>query len=84
MPLFAPNYVESAFYNSLDLSLVAVLLFPVQASAQHLGIAISKLLLEAHGGQLLCKTNHTEEPYTEFILAIPPAESHMPVTEAQP
>ena len=59
-------------------------LFPAQASAQHLGIAISKLLLEAHGGQLLCRTNHTKEPYTEFILTIPPAESHMPVTEAQP
>ena len=59
-------------------------LFPAQASAQHLGIAISKLLLEAHGGQLLCRTNHTKEPYTEFILTIPPAESHMPTMEAQP
>jgi hypothetical protein len=51
-------------------------LFPAQTSAKHPGLAISRLLIEAHGGQLLCKT-HTmgQSLYTEFILLIPPAEA---------
>ena len=49
-------------------------LFPAQTSAKHPGLAISRLLIEAHGGQLLCRT-HTigQSLYTEFILLIPPA-----------
>ena len=50
-------------------------LFPAQTSAKHPGLAISRLLIEAHDGQLLCKT-HTagQSLHTEFILFIPPAE----------
>ncbi|MCU0318423.1 MAG: hypothetical protein MUC61_03785, partial [Amoebophilaceae bacterium] len=50
-------------------------LFPAQTSAKHPGLAISRLLIEAHDGQLLCKTRTIGRSlYTEFILFIPPAE----------
>ena len=50
-------------------------LFPLQTAAKHPGLAISKLLLEAHGGRLSCKIHAlSKQPYTEFVLMIPPAE----------
>jgi hypothetical protein len=50
-------------------------LFPAQTSAKHPGLAISRLLIEAHGGQLLCKTYTIgQSPCMEFVLFIPPAE----------
>jgi len=50
-------------------------LFPLQTTAKHPGLAISKLLLEAHGGWLLCNTSAlSKNTYTEFVFMIPPAE----------
>jgi hypothetical protein len=50
-------------------------LFPAQTSAKHPGLTISRLLVEAHGGQLLCKTYTMGQAlYTEFVLLIPPAQ----------
>jgi nitrogen-specific signal transduction histidine kinase len=40
-----------------------------------LGLAISKLLIEAHGGRLLYATgSQSQNVYTEFIIFLPPAE----------
>jgi hypothetical protein len=49
-------------------------LFPLKEATRNLGLAISRLLLEAHSGHLLCKTYSLPgQAYTEFVLAIPPA-----------
>ena len=50
-------------------------LFPPNAYAKHMGLALSRLLLEAHGGQLLCKTHALpHEAYTEFTIILPMAD----------
>jgi K+-sensing histidine kinase KdpD len=50
-------------------------LFPLKEKTQNMGLAISRLLIEAHGGHLLCKTCSVPgQAYTEFVLVIPPAE----------
>jgi Na+/proline symporter len=50
-------------------------LFPLKEKTQNMGLAISRLLIEAHGGHLLCKTcSIPSQAYTEFVLVIPPAE----------
>jgi hypothetical protein len=49
-------------------------LFPLKEKTQNMGLAISRLLIEAHGGHLLCKTCSVPgQAYTEFVLVIPPA-----------
>jgi len=51
------------------------LLFPPKETTQNMGLAISRLLIEAHGGNLLCKTcSIPGQAYTEFVLIIPPAD----------
>jgi Na+/proline symporter len=50
-------------------------LFPAKEMAKHPGLAISKLLIEAHGGRLLYATgSQPQNAYTEFIIFLPPAE----------
>jgi hypothetical protein len=50
-------------------------LFPPKETTKNMGLAISRLLIEGHGGQLLCKTSSLPgQSYTEFVLVIPPAE----------
>ena len=50
-------------------------LFPAKETAKHPGLAISRLLIEAQGGHLLYATNDLpQDPYTEFIIALPHAE----------
>jgi K+-sensing histidine kinase KdpD len=50
-------------------------LFPLKETTRNMGLAISRLLIEAHGGYLLCKTcSIPGRAYTEFVLVIPPAE----------
>jgi Na+/proline symporter len=50
-------------------------LFPAKETAKHPGLAISKLLIEAHGGHLLYATgSQPQNVYTEFIIFLPPAE----------
>jgi uncharacterized protein involved in tolerance to divalent cations len=50
-------------------------LFPLKETTKNMGLAISRMLLEAHSGQLLCKTYFIPgHAYTEFVLVIPPAE----------
>ena len=50
-------------------------LFPLKEKTQNMGLAISRLLIEAHGGHVLCKTcSIPGRAYTEFVLVIPPAE----------
>jgi nitrogen-specific signal transduction histidine kinase len=50
-------------------------LFSLKATTRNMGLAISRLLIEAHGGHLLCKTcSLPGQAYTEFVLVIPPAE----------
>ena len=45
-------------------------------------LAISRLLLEAHCGQLLCKLNAEKgKGYTEFILELPLAYQDNPALE---
>jgi len=40
-----------------------------------MGLAIGRLLIGAHGGNLLCKTcSIPGQAYTEFVLIIPPAD----------
>ena len=61
--------------HSLSLSSLDELcmLFPARATTKHLGLAISKLLLEAQGGDLLYAVNDLpKNTYTEFILTLPP------------
>ena len=61
--------------QALSLSLLDELftLFPARATTKHLGLAISQLLAKAQGGDLLYAVNDLpEDPYTEFILTIPP------------
>ena len=54
-------------------------LFPVKEKARNLGLAISKLLVEAQGGRLLYATSAIpRDSYTEFIIALPPAEEKPP------
>jgi Na+/proline symporter len=53
-------------------------LFPAKATAKHLGLAISKLLIEAQGGRLLYATGSLpQNSYTEFIIYLPPAEEKL-------
>ena len=50
-------------------------LFSPQETTKNMGLAISRLLIEGHGGNLLCKTSSIPgQAYTEFVLLIPPAE----------
>jgi Na+/proline symporter len=50
-------------------------LFPLKETSRNMGLAISRLLIEAHGGHLLCKTcSLPGQAYTEFVLVLPPAE----------
>jgi hypothetical protein len=50
-------------------------LFPFKATTKNMGLAISRLLIEAHGGHLLCKTcSIPGQAHTEFVLMLPPAE----------
>jgi K+-sensing histidine kinase KdpD len=54
-------------------------LFSFNATTKNMGLAIGRLLIEAQGGHLLCKTySMPGQAYTEFVLVIPPAG-----TEAQ-
>jgi K+-sensing histidine kinase KdpD len=58
-------------------------LFPVKATTHHLGLAISKLLVEAQGGRLSYEV-HTlpQASYTEFIINLPAAHTyHVSVEE---
>ena len=51
-------------------------LFPFQTITKNPGLAISKLLIEAHRGRLLYKTSALpSNPYTEFSITLPFAES---------
>jgi Na+/proline symporter len=51
-------------------------LFPAKGSTHHLGLAISRVLIEAQGGSLLYQTHAaSQQPYTEFTIALPPATS---------
>jgi K+-sensing histidine kinase KdpD len=50
-------------------------LFSPREKTKNMGLAISRLLIEAHGGHLLCKTcSIPGQAYTEFVLVIPPAD----------
>jgi nitrogen-specific signal transduction histidine kinase len=50
-------------------------LFSPKGTTKNVGLAISRLLIEAHGGHLLCKTcSIPGQTYTEFVLVIPPAD----------
>jgi K+-sensing histidine kinase KdpD len=50
-------------------------LFSLKETTRNLGLAISRILLEAHGGQLLCLTYSIPgQAYTAFVLVMPPAE----------
>ena len=51
-------------------------LFPTQETTHHLGLAISKLLIEAHGGQLSYEAyTLPQESYTEFVINLPAANA---------
>ena len=67
--------------QALSLTLLDELcmLFPARATTKHLGLAISKLLLEAQGGDLLYAVNALpKNTYTEFILTLPPTSLGSP------
>lgn len=50
-------------------------LFPAQETTHHLGLAISKLLIEAQGGSLWYATHASpQENYTDFTLMLPNAD----------
>jgi len=50
-------------------------LFPRKETAKNMGLAIGRLLIGAHGGNLLCKTcSIPGQAYAEFVLIIPPAD----------
>ncbi|MCU0318211.1 MAG: hypothetical protein MUC61_02605 [Amoebophilaceae bacterium] len=69
--------------QAVSASLVQELLslFPLKETARNMGLAISRLLIEAHGGHLLCKTcSLPGQAYTEFVLVIPPAEAKVEVS----
>jgi Na+/proline symporter len=62
--------------QAVSASLVQELLslFPLKETASNMGLVISRLLIEAHGGHLLCKTcSIPGRAYTEFVVVIPPA-----------
>jgi Na+/proline symporter len=53
-------------------------LFSPQETTKNMGLAISRLLIEGHGGNLLCKTSSIPgQAYTEFVLLIPPADTEV-------
>jgi Na+/proline symporter len=63
--------------QAIAVSLVQELfsLFPLKETARNMSLAISRLLIEAHGGHMLCKTcSIPGQAYTEFVLMLPPAE----------
>jgi hypothetical protein len=63
--------------QAVAVSLVQELLslFPLKATTRNMGLAIGRLLIEAHGGHVLCKTcSIPGQAYTEFVLVIPPAK----------
>ena len=69
--------------QAVSVSLVQELLslFPLKEKARNMGLAISRLLIEAHGGHLLCKTcSIPGQAYTEFVLVMPPAGSETEVS----
>ena len=50
-------------------------LFTPQTNAKNMGLAISRLLIEAHQGSLLSKTNAlASDLYTEFVITLPSVE----------
>ncbi|MHA7878121.1 MAG: ATP-binding protein, partial [Bacteroidota bacterium] len=52
-------------------------LFPASEYAHNMGLAISRLLMEAHGGHLLCETKALpHEVYTEFTLHVAPTTAN--------
>jgi hypothetical protein len=63
--------------QAVAVSLVQELLslFPLKETTRNMGLAIGRLLIEAHGGHVLCKTcSIPGQAYTEFVLVIPPAK----------
>jgi hypothetical protein len=53
-------------------------LFPFRETTKNMGLAISRLLIEAHGGHLLCKTYSIPgQAHTEFVLMLPPADTEV-------
>ena len=51
-------------------------LFPPKEYTKHMGLALSRLLLEAHGGDLLCRMQALpHEAYTEFVLRVAPVSA---------